>query len=278
MSTIGESLRNARKARGISLEQAEEDTKIRKRYLQALEEGDYDAIPGRVYAKGFLRNYARFLGLNEEEIMLEYKLLGTPARDNFNKENFENTLSKRKLNRSGRKTYMITVIVAVLAVITLGVYGYIFSNKPEVDKEGGKGPGTEQTDNENKLNDQNQGQNQNGAGEPGTEPGNVPENGGGSPANESPGGSDTPVHDQAGVKVVLDGIAEKCWARVTVDGTVIFEGDINPGDSKSFAGESLIRVRLGSAGAVEVTVNGEKVGVLGRMGEVITRDFTPAGN
>ncbi|HWI54257.1 MAG TPA: helix-turn-helix domain-containing protein, partial [Desulfobacteria bacterium] len=64
MQSIGESLKNAREQKGISLEQAEDDTKIRKRYLQALEDGEYSIIPGSVYAKGFLRNYANYLGLN----------------------------------------------------------------------------------------------------------------------------------------------------------------------------------------------------------------------
>ena len=82
MSSIGEALRRAREEKGISLEQAEEDTKIRCRYLEALEDEEYDIIPGAVYVKGFLRNYASYLGLNANEVMIQYKLKQRPAREN----------------------------------------------------------------------------------------------------------------------------------------------------------------------------------------------------
>ena len=93
MGGIGENLKNVRESKGISLRKAEEDTKIRKRYLQALEEGNYDVIPGRVYAKGFLRNYANYLGLDQEEILMEYKLLGTPLRESSQESEFKRSFS-----------------------------------------------------------------------------------------------------------------------------------------------------------------------------------------
>jgi cytoskeleton protein RodZ len=58
---IGEILRTERESRGLSLIDVEEETKIRAKYLQALEEENYDEIPGEAYCMGFLRNYARFL-------------------------------------------------------------------------------------------------------------------------------------------------------------------------------------------------------------------------
>lgn len=61
---IGEALRAAREAHGLDLEQAQEATKIRRRYLAALEEELWDALPGRAYASGFLRTYAAYLGLD----------------------------------------------------------------------------------------------------------------------------------------------------------------------------------------------------------------------
>lgn len=69
---LGDLLRGAREGKGLSLAKAEQGTRIRQRYLQALEEGDYAALPEPVYVKGFLRNYAAFLGLNAEEILDQY--------------------------------------------------------------------------------------------------------------------------------------------------------------------------------------------------------------
>jgi len=66
---VGERLRKAREARGLSLDAVAASTHIRERYLEALEEERFEEIPGPAYVKGFLRNYAVHLGLPEDEIM-----------------------------------------------------------------------------------------------------------------------------------------------------------------------------------------------------------------
>lgn len=68
MKDIGDFLRERREERGISLIEVEKDLKIRKKYLQALEEGNIDMIPGRTYIIGYLRNYSKYLGIDEENI------------------------------------------------------------------------------------------------------------------------------------------------------------------------------------------------------------------
>jgi cytoskeletal protein RodZ len=66
MKEIGEYLKNRRIELGISLEEAEQNLKIRKKYLVALEEGDESILPGRTYFVGYLRNYANYLGIDQE--------------------------------------------------------------------------------------------------------------------------------------------------------------------------------------------------------------------
>ena len=66
---LPERLYAARERKGVDLYRAERDTKIRARYLGALERGDYRELPGAVYTKGFLRNYALYLGLDPEEVL-----------------------------------------------------------------------------------------------------------------------------------------------------------------------------------------------------------------
>ena len=66
---IGETLQLARERKGVDLYRAERDTKIRLRYLSALEDGDYEELPAPVYTKGFLRNYAIYLGLAPDDIL-----------------------------------------------------------------------------------------------------------------------------------------------------------------------------------------------------------------
>lgn len=73
LKDIGEMLRRQREARGLSLRDAQIETKIRTRYLEALESGDFAAIPGEVYAKGFLKTYGEFLGLDGAELLRMYR-------------------------------------------------------------------------------------------------------------------------------------------------------------------------------------------------------------
>lgn len=68
MKDIGNFLRERREAKGISLTEVEKDLKIRKKYLQNLEEGNIDIIPGKTYLVGYLRNYGKYLGIDEENI------------------------------------------------------------------------------------------------------------------------------------------------------------------------------------------------------------------
>jgi len=67
-SLLGERLRRAREAKGVDLNRVERDIKIRAKFLAALESGDYVELPGDVYTKGFLHNYAVYLGLDADEI------------------------------------------------------------------------------------------------------------------------------------------------------------------------------------------------------------------
>jgi cytoskeleton protein RodZ len=76
---LGTSLAAARLALGLELRDAERDTRIRARYLAALEEEDFDALPGEAYAAGFLRTYSAYLGLDGDEYVGELRRRrGTP--------------------------------------------------------------------------------------------------------------------------------------------------------------------------------------------------------
>jgi cytoskeletal protein RodZ len=71
--SLPDRLTAARERKGVDLVRAERDTKIRVRYLSALESGDYRDLPGAVYTKGFLRNYAIYLGLDPEDVLRQWR-------------------------------------------------------------------------------------------------------------------------------------------------------------------------------------------------------------
>ena len=77
----GEELKKRREELGCTLQTAEEGTKIRKLYLQALENDDFAVLPPRIYAIGFVKNYARFLGLDEEILVRQFKELAAQYQE-----------------------------------------------------------------------------------------------------------------------------------------------------------------------------------------------------
>src|SRR5690625_7041564 len=70
---IGVRLKEAREAKNLSLESLQETTKIQKRYLVAIEQGDFHVLPGKFYARAFIKEYALAVGLNPDELLEEYK-------------------------------------------------------------------------------------------------------------------------------------------------------------------------------------------------------------
>jgi cytoskeleton protein RodZ len=75
MPTIGEELKAAREAKGLSLTEIAEKTRISHTFLKALEEDDYSVIPGEIFVIGFLRTYSKELGLNVKDVMARYREL-----------------------------------------------------------------------------------------------------------------------------------------------------------------------------------------------------------
>jgi cytoskeletal protein RodZ len=88
MSDLGALLRKAREQRGYTLEDIQEYTKIRKRYLEAIETGDYKVLPGSFYVRAFVKTYAETVGLDAEEVLRLYhkELPKNPALDIVNAE------------------------------------------------------------------------------------------------------------------------------------------------------------------------------------------------
>ena len=81
MGTLGQYLRSAREARGIDLHEAAQQTRISVSYLKALEAEDFSILPGEVFVKGFLKNYGKFLRLDESQVMKKYSESSAPKSE-----------------------------------------------------------------------------------------------------------------------------------------------------------------------------------------------------
>ena len=117
---LGEMLRTAREAKGVDLTRVERETKIRERYLAALENGDYDDLPGAVYTRGFLRNYGAYLGLDGEELIDLYRLEtagAAPERQGL-------PAPPRPLATRRARAFVVTPNAILAAILTIAVGGF----------------------------------------------------------------------------------------------------------------------------------------------------------
>lgn len=129
MKEIGNFLRERREARGVSLIEVEKDLKIRKKYLQALEEGNINIIPGKTYLIGYLRNYSKYLGIDEEninQIIQTYKNLER-QKNSLEETKKESIYPGRKYkSRSERKKFFFPIKYVYLTSFVLIIFIGLF--------------------------------------------------------------------------------------------------------------------------------------------------------
>ena len=120
---LGEVLRSAREAKAVDVARVERDTKIRARYVEALERGEYRDLPGAVYTKGFLRNYGLYLGLDPEYLIDLYRLETSGGRA----ERPSVPTPPRPIGRRRRGIVVErnVVVAAILTIVVVGLVAYL---------------------------------------------------------------------------------------------------------------------------------------------------------
>ncbi len=135
MSEFGEELRHEREARGIALESIIAVTKISSRYLQALETGHFDHLPGGVFNKGIVRSYARVVGLDEESwvnrFMSAYQDSGQLKDDDASWIAFAENVGKNRdaeADKPAMRLKWAGVAVLVVVVVALGWFVWHYAS------------------------------------------------------------------------------------------------------------------------------------------------------
>ena len=118
MFEIGNSLREARVRRGVELAQAEQATKIRSKYLRALEEEHFELLPSETYVKGFLRTYAEYLGLDGQLYVDEFN--SRFVTDDRERPRRSSARQQQRRNRRSETT-VVLLVLTVIAVVTVVV-------------------------------------------------------------------------------------------------------------------------------------------------------------
>jgi transcriptional regulator with XRE-family HTH domain len=250
LAEIGALLREARLKQGITLDKVQEETKIRRRYLEALEEGNNRVFPGEVYLKGFLKNYAHFLGLPGDELVKRYAQTRAAVDE-------ENNHAPRPASAMGPNPARGLVTVAVLLVAFLALGAFFLTRRPdpenrvpppekEIESEVSDSPAT-------------------------TAPPSAPESEPGETVGEVRSVKDLPreaVFQVVGneIRLELRVTGERCWVAVRADGGSEKAEMLARGDTRIIEGMERVWLRAGDPGALELRVNGLFLGPAGNPG------------
>jgi len=129
MGAFGDRLRREREMRGITLDEITESTKISRRHLEALEGEHFDQLPGGVFNKGFVRAYARFLGIDEDQAVADYTTASNEQPEPENKFPLEvHEQPDRDLNPRRSSLPLVFAIAALIGVLV--GYGFWIKSKP----------------------------------------------------------------------------------------------------------------------------------------------------
>jgi cytoskeletal protein RodZ len=247
MPGLGDEFRAAREARHLSLSDVSEQIHIRSVYLQCIESEDWSSIAAPVYVRGFVRTYARFLGLDAESAVERVNaLMGEAAAKPAEPVPVKaaKPVRVREPGAKGSPSPWLWLALGA-AVAVLGYVGYQFvayqasggSSGVAADASPAAGP-------------------QAAAPAPAGSAGTV-------------AAAPTPKPEKPTSTLVVS-ITQTSWLLVKVDGAQIIEGIFPPGTIKKFHGKSAV-IRAGNAGGVDLTVNGKDLGPLGASGSVVDK-------
>ena len=146
MTELGTRLKEARTAKGYSLEDLQEITKIQKRYLVGIEEGNYSSMPGSFYVRAFIKQYAEAVGLNPNEILEQYQseipnTQVTEVAKSYSTSHNRRTLAKATKNSRSMEAVPKIIValfaVAIIVVVLTLIIKKVDENQPVVDDADG---------------------------------------------------------------------------------------------------------------------------------------------
>lgn len=272
---VGQSLKRQRELLGLTLEDVESHTHLRKHYLEALEAGNLAGLPSPVQGRGMLNNYASFLGLDPEPLLLRYA------------EGLQMELAARQATRPTpsrpvppaprppgalRRIFSAETLLAVvisLSLVVFVVWGAIriFAMRSEQTPSP-----TAPSIAEVLL----------AAPSPTATP---------SPLPPTPTVPPLPVAatqpEETSVFAILPGVQEgvrvyvtvrqRAWVRVTVDGNVVYEGRVLPGSAYQYEGDESVEIFTSNGAGLQIFFNQQDQGPMGLFGEVVQRVYTLSG-
>jgi cytoskeleton protein RodZ len=238
---IGNSLREARVRQGLDFPRIETETKIRGKYLRALEDEQFDVLPGETYVKGFLRTYADYLGLDGQLYVDEYNSRFTPSEE---PATVRSAAPKRRSRPIESNVIVVTLagIVAVTVLVVVGLAG-IGSGQ---DDDPPLPPTTTQetTTNETRTRTET------------------------TPADDRTDRRSRPRN----ARLVLTAARGNCWMQVRaggVNGRLVWEGTLEEGQSQRFVKHRRLWLELGAPANLNAKLNGRRIANFPRQPAIV---------
>ncbi len=275
MVSFGERLKKEREKRGMTLEEVSAATKIGVRSLKALEQEKFDLLPGGIFNRGFVRAYAKHLGLDDEVVVADYMeaagestpapTLADPTEANANEQ-------ARLQDSSPPLPWGSMTVVVVVGTLLFAAWHYYSHRKPaeitNVSESSTTAP-----------------EGSSPSASPGTAPSDTPSANtqASAPASMPPSTSADSSHaasapaSSAGSFALSLHAVDEVWLSTTVDAQPPSEAIMEQGQSKTLQASDKVVIRIGNPTALQVSINGKRIPIRGTEGQPETLTFTASG-
>ncbi len=242
--SLGSMITQARKSAGLSIDDLSASTNIRSSLLREMESDSFHNCGGETYARGHIRNIATKLGVDPLIFIAAFEEEQMHADRSMKDLLVENSVMK--LPEEARKiSWKVLATISVSSLFVVGLAQIIISNTSSVDIPA---PIASTTATESAP-----------ASPEATEPTSTEE---------------ATVSTGTGVQLIVTATRAKSWLFVSdATGRTLFSGQIARGNTKTFTTDVSLNVKIGNAGGVDLTVNGNKVDSIGRDGEVVSVSY-----
>jgi cytoskeletal protein RodZ len=255
-SGIGVQLRRARLSRNLSLAEVSRQTKIAARFLELIEESRFDELPGVLFARNFVRQYASAVALDPAPLLAglpqlddAVRQLPAPPRHPHQRRGFSGGFSNTRDNSfASSVVFLLLALGAGFAVWARYIHSPWDFGWPRVSAASKPPAAAPVVRNE------------------------LPK----PIAPSAPETSAVPPQSQHPVEVAVTAI-EAVWVQLTADGKTAFTGTLQPNETRQVSADEKVKIVAGNAGGLSVSLNGKKLDSLGPPGQVRAITLTAAG-
>ena len=241
--TLGSLITQARKSAGLSIDDLSESTNIRGALLREIESNNFVNCGGETYARGHLRNLALKLGVDPQVFLTAFEDEQMQVDRSMKDLLVENSVMK-KPEEARKVSWKVLATISIASLFVVGLAQIIISNTASVDIP-----------------------------EPIASASATPSESADPTSGATPTEQAT-VSTGIGVELIVTASRAKSWIFVSdASGRTLFSGQISQGTTKTFSTDVTLNVRIGNAGGVDLTVNGNKVDSIGTDGEVVSVSY-----